>query len=536
MMVVQKLLNVFEGAPAPGAPSPRQSAGSGTADSFLSTLEGFLALQESGYDLRRTGEAALGTGKAGEETLFERRRADGLETAAGSGDVQSVSAAQQGLARPAAVRQEASRPAAARQETSRPAVVREDVPRPEVLRPYVVRRGTALPGDRHLGDFNLRDLDLRFRAFENRNVVEKPGVESNARARAAGQSADTGRKAGFHATEASSDHKKSAGGSFAGALSEDRPAGAIRSAGKPRPEGIARTKGGQQPGNTAGSPTHETGASGAGKSTADALLSALKRAGGNAVYRVKESDRRNEGDDRGSEAQARVASRGVLKNAPDGLRAHGQQARPAGISGISGISMKNSLSELTDAKSDEGKARAGDENRRGFGEITLAASKYESTALRALAVPDYQISRNTDEFINEIVRQFTLVARKGGGEAHISLKPDFLGGMKLNLRLNNGEVSSFILVDNPAVKDLIMSRLTVLEQGLLQHGLSLGSFQVEVKDGGSRAQTEGQAEGHDGRQSMGASIETGRVEEAVASAVPAGAGLPWMSTVVNVTV
>ena len=39
-------------------------------------------------------------------------------------------------------------------------------------------------------------------------------------------------------------------------------------------------------------------------------------------------------------------------------------------------------------------------------------------------------------------------------------------------------------MENQAVKDLIVTRLNVLEQGLLQHGFSLGSFQVEVKDGG----------------------------------------------------
>jgi flagellar hook-length control protein FliK len=258
----------------------------------------------------------------------------------------------------------------------------------------------------------------------------------------------------------------------------------------------------------------------------------MRKAAGNAFERVRESDGRNEGEERGGEAQVHAGSRGRIRNAADGLRPDGRPAKPEGISGGSAITMRNSLSALGDGKGEEGTVQAGNENRSSFTETTLAAAKYESAALRPLSVPDYQISGNTDEFINEIVRQFTLVARKGGGEARISLRPDFLGGMKLNLRLENGEVSSFILVDNPAVKDLIMSRLTVLEQGLLQHGLSLGSFQVAVKDGGSRAQAEGQ----DGDKRAGAAIETGLVEDASENAPLAGAGLPWISTVVDITV
>jgi hypothetical protein len=285
-----------------------------------------------------------------------------------------------------------------------------------------------------------------------------------------------------------------------------------------------------------GSPL-EAGARGVGTHASDRFLSALRRTAENAFNRARRGEGGNEGEERGSEGPAKVRAatreqRGLSRNALESPASDVRAARSDAGGGVPPIAPKRDASENADGKGEGGSARAGSENRGNFGEISLAASRYESTSLRVSSAPDYQIARNTDEYINEIVRQMTLVARKGGGEARISLKPDFLGGIKLNLRLDHGEVSSFILVENPAVKDLILSRLNVLEQGLLQHGLSLGSFQVEVKDGGGGARAEGQ----DGGKRPGVSIETGRAEEAVEPAPFAAAGLPWMSTIVNITV
>jgi hypothetical protein len=229
---------------------------------------------------------------------------------------------------------------------------------------------------------------------------------------------------------------------------------------------------------------------------------------------------RSEANGRNAPRASRVAGRHAL----DGSKGEGRRAT------LGDVQAASSFTDALDASGE--KVRGSIENTRGYGEISLAVSRYEHSAARVSPPPDYVMPRNTDDLFNEIVRQFTLVAKKGGGEAHISLKPDVFGGMKLDLKLNRGEVSSFILVDNPAVKDLLLARLTVLEQGLLQHGLSLGSFQVEVKDGGNGER----ADGKDGGKREIDSIGRDHVEDAVEGPTRADAGLPWMSTVINVTV
>jgi hypothetical protein len=180
---------------------------------------------------------------------------------------------------------------------------------------------------------------------------------------------------------------------------------------------------------------------------------------------------------------------------------------------------------------DAAKSPVQQETRGGVSELVAASFKYEASSLKAAPRTDYQIHRNTDEIIGEIVKQFTLVARNGGGEARITLQPEFLGDLKLDLKLKGKEISTFILVENQAVKDLIVTKLNVLEQGLLQHGFSLGSFQVEVKDGGQGMKAAVQ----DGRKSRAGSTGSERGQE-TPGVEPLGYGLPWLSTVVNITV
>ena len=115
---------------------------------------------------------------------------------------------------------------------------------------------------------------------------------------------------------------------------------------------------------------------------------------------------------------------------------------------------------------------------------------------------------------------------KGGGEAHIVLQPESLGHVKLDLRLHGQEVNTFMTVDSQAATDMITSRLNVLEQSLLQHGLALGSFQVEVRDGGRGFGEEPRGNGN--------GIEP-RELEALETEVP-NYDLPWMSTLVNLVV
>jgi flagellar hook-length control protein FliK len=160
-------------------------------------------------------------------------------------------------------------------------------------------------------------------------------------------------------------------------------------------------------------------------------------------------------------------------------------------------------------------------------------SKYEGSVKTVDVKPQQNAVQIADGSFDEIVRQFTILMRRGGGEAKLLLQPEHLGSLKLRIQVDRGEVATSILVDNQAVKDLILSRLNILEESLLEHGFDLSSFDVGVKGENSNPETASGMAG--GRQADGSSGESLMSEEEVVEG-PESAGLPWMSTRVNITV
>jgi len=168
-------------------------------------------------------------------------------------------------------------------------------------------------------------------------------------------------------------------------------------------------------------------------------------------------------------------------------------------------------------------------------ENSFACERYESNLHRAETVQDLRAhssaAKSSDEIFGEFVRQFTFVVKKGGGEAQIVLQPESLGKMKLNIKLNNAEVNTSMVVETNALKDLIVSKLATLQEGLLSQGFSLGSFNVEVKAGNESHDMAGQ------EKSSGKTVDKkSGIEEAEAGLEVRSPGLPWISTVVNITV
>jgi len=168
-------------------------------------------------------------------------------------------------------------------------------------------------------------------------------------------------------------------------------------------------------------------------------------------------------------------------------------------------------------------------------ENSFACERYESNLHRAEAVQDLRAhssaAKSSDEIFGEFVRQFTFVVKKGGGEAQVVLQPESLGKMKLNVKLNNTEVNTSMVVETNALKDLIVSKLATLQESLLSQGFSLGSFNVEVKEGNESHDMAGQ-EKSSGKTAVKES-GAGETEDVLEVRSP---GLPWISTVVNITV
>ncbi len=163
------------------------------------------------------------------------------------------------------------------------------------------------------------------------------------------------------------------------------------------------------------------------------------------------------------------------------------------------------------------------------GDDVSAFLKYEHSAQNVGVKTHYQFQKIADVNFDEIIKQFTLILNRGGGEAHLHLHPESLGELKLRIKLSNNEVSTNMLVDNQSVKDLIMERLNILEESLQEQGFQLGSFQVEVKDRQNNSHEVFNGAGRGTAASVKDDEKTIIGDEA--SAVP-----PWMSTLINITV
>jgi hypothetical protein len=166
-------------------------------------------------------------------------------------------------------------------------------------------------------------------------------------------------------------------------------------------------------------------------------------------------------------------------------------------------------------------------------EHSFACERYESSIHRAETAVEMRAhspaGKTGDDIFGEIVRQFTFVVKRGGGEARLVLKPPSLGELRLNIKLNNAEVNTSMVVENMAMRDLIVSKLTTLQESLLNQGFSLGSFNVEVRERDASEDTGGQEKS--GVVSLGTGPE--EADEAEQTRSP---GLPWISTIVNITV
>jgi len=187
------------------------------------------------------------------------------------------------------------------------------------------------------------------------------------------------------------------------------------------------------------------------------------------------------------------------------------------------------FTQLLRGNPDQSPSAAGKDRMDAGSDLTVASERYEQSVPRLVMNQHPPVSKSTDEIFNEIVRQFSLTVKNGGGEARVVLQPEILGKIKMDLKLNDHRINSLFVVENQSIKDLIMSKLNILENSLLQQGFSLGSFQVEVREKNMGMQTSEQGLTHKNRSGYGGDDEQENL-------IPASSfTLPWISTVVNVT-
>jgi flagellar protein FlbC len=90
------------------------------------------------------------------------------------------------------------------------------------------------------------------------------------------------------------------------------------------------------------------------------------------------------------------------------------------------------------------------------------------------------------------VRTTGIILKEGGGEIRLVLKPESLGNIRIRMNLVDNAIEGRIIVDNPAVKQVIEGSVDALMRALTAQGFQTGSLSVSV--GGQGADTQRQAQ------------------------------------------
>lgn len=81
-----------------------------------------------------------------------------------------------------------------------------------------------------------------------------------------------------------------------------------------------------------------------------------------------------------------------------------------------------------------------------------------------------------DQIIDRVKVDFT----DNKNQIKLSLKPQTLGNMTMDIQLDKGDVVAKILVDNHRTKEIIESNLVQLKDGLRENGMNIKTVEVEV--------------------------------------------------------
>ncbi len=241
-----------------------------------------------------------------------------------------------------------------------------------------------------------------------------------------------------------------------------------------------------------------------------------------AIRTGKETGRKNKTETRAA-AGRKAAAKKALK-------------RSTVVKGMKGSPRKGF--QVDDRKMGAEESRQKPHTVKEFGRAhSIACERYETNLSRSESTADVRTfgtaGKSPDEIFGDIVRQFSFMVKKGGGEARLVLKPESLGEMKLNIRLNNAQVNTHMVVETTALRDMIVSRLSSLQDSLMSQGFSLGSFDVEVKDQNASNET---GEKKSTARNLAVSGLDGVKEPEPPGEETYRSALPWISTVVNITV
>jgi flagellar hook-length control protein FliK len=121
-------------------------------------------------------------------------------------------------------------------------------------------------------------------------------------------------------------------------------------------------------------------------------------------------------------------------------------------------------------------------------------SKTAEVSASAKSPPSPQPLQSND-IIQQIVEKIQFKTIGEQSEIKITLKPEFLGNIRLNISTENHQVSIKVIADSPAIKEMLESNLHQLKTEFVNNGLEISKFDVYV---GAESQQYGHRENPNG--------------------------------------
>lgn len=119
--------------------------------------------------------------------------------------------------------------------------------------------------------------------------------------------------------------------------------------------------------------------------------------------------------------------------------------------------------------------------------INEASSKKESVQNKTKLMSsarDYmeKIQKMKTQAMEQIRFQMKLAVQRGVGEVSIHLKPEYLGQVKIHMLLEASSASTRFLVENQAIKELVLENTESLKESLSDRDIELGELEVFVSE------------------------------------------------------
>lgn len=130
------------------------------------------------------------------------------------------------------------------------------------------------------------------------------------------------------------------------------------------------------------------------------------------------------------------------------------------------------------------------DNDRGFNSGSFLFQSMKNTAGYERHAAGNLMTRNSDLFreqLSSVIQRARVVVQDGkNGRFSMRLYPRELGNLNVNLGLEQGVIHGKFLVESQEAKTLLMENISHIREQLENAGVTVGEFQVNVRDEGSR--------------------------------------------------